>query len=153
MFFPSSHRIALLFTCLVLPGFPGAASPITGYWRTIDDDSGKTKSIVHIFETGDGTLNGLVVEILHSDLGPDPLCSKCPGERRDQPIQGMVILWDMEPQSETSAANGRILDPKNGKVYKARLNLREDGNLEVRGFIGISLLGRTQVWQPAGDAP
>jgi uncharacterized protein (DUF2147 family) len=139
--------IFLLATFLGLPLF--AASPV-GKWRTIDDASGKTKSIVEISETSDGLLQGRVIEILHSDLGPDPVCEKCPGERKGQPIEGMVILWDMEADGD-EWSGGRILDPKKGKVYKCVLRLNSEGHLEVRGFIGFSLIGRTQVWLPVSD--
>jgi uncharacterized protein (DUF2147 family) len=145
--------VPVLLAFLLLSGILNAAPALTGNWRTIDDASGKTKSIVEIYEAGDGTLNGRVVEILHSERGPNPLCDKCPGERRGQPIKGMVILWDMAPVSSTEARHGRILDPQNGRVYKARMKLREDGNLEVRGYIGIALIGRTQIWQPAPEIP
>lgn len=138
----------LLLAVLALP--LTAASPV-GKWRTIDDETGITKSIVHIYESPDGTLEGRVLQILHSDLGPNPTCDKCPGERKGRPIEGMVILWDMVPDGD-HWSGGRILDPKKGKTYRCRLRITDTGNLEVRGYIGFSLLGRTQVWQPAqGD--
>ena len=141
-------RIPGIFLMLSLvPGVLGAAE-IYGTWRTIDDATGKTKSIVRIYETAAGLIEGQVMEILHSDRGPNPLCDDCPGERKGQPIKGMVIIWGMEAKSGSEAKGGHILDPKNGKVYKAKLKLREDGKLEVRGYIGFSLLGRTQVWEP-----
>jgi uncharacterized protein (DUF2147 family) len=124
------------------------AGQVTGLWRTIDDATGKTKSIVRIYETASGLIEGQVMEILHSDRGPNPLCDDCPGERKGQPISGMVIIWGMESKSGSEAKGGHILDPKNGKVYKAKLKLRDDGKLEVRGYIGFSLIGRTQVWEP-----
>jgi uncharacterized protein (DUF2147 family) len=145
--------LPVMLASLLLSAGLNAASALTGNWRTIDDASGKTKSIVEIYGTGDGTLNGRIVQILHSERGPNPLCDKCPGERQGQPIEGMVILWDMEPVSSEEARHGRILDPQNGRIYKARLKLRDDGNLEVRGFIGIALIGRTQIWQPAPEIP
>lgn len=137
--------IGLIFTGVHLE----AASPVIGNWRTIDDATGKTKSIVSLYLNEAGALEGKVLEILHSDRGPNPLCDDCPGDKAGKPIKGMVIIWDMEPASDTEWRGGRILDPKNGKVYKAKISLREDGKLEVRGFIGFSLLGRTQVWEPA----
>ena len=126
-----------------------ARSAVLGNWKTVDDKTGRTKSIVNLYLNEAGQLEGKVVDILHSDRGPNPLCEDCPGERAGKPIEGMVIIWNMEPASETEWRGGKILDPTNGKLYKAKISLREDGKLEVRGFIGFSFLGRTQVWEPA----
>lgn len=142
-------RKHLTHLVLVLTPADLIAAEISGDWRTIDDETGRAKSIVRITETAEGTLQGRVVEILHSDRGPDPLCEECPGERRGQPIRGMVILWDLKAGDPGEWTGGRILDPTRGKVYRARLRLLEDGRLEVRGYLGISLLGRSQVWQRA----
>lgn len=120
---------------------------IEGEWRTIDDVTGKTKSIVRIERTADGEYEGTVIEILHSDRGPNPLCDDCKGERKGQPVKGMVILWGLKEAKKQQYKGGEILDPKNGKIYKAKLKLLEDGDLQVRGFIGFSLLGRSQVWK------
>jgi len=140
----------ILYLCLgFLLTVPLLGAPsITGHWKTIDDATGVTKSVVHLYQNDSGVLEGKVEEILHSDRGPNPLCDKCPGARKGKPIKGMIILWGLEPDGKGLWKGGQILDPKNGKVYKARIRLREDGLLEVRGFIGFSLLGRTQVWHP-----
>lgn len=144
--------MSFIRTLLILSLFPIAlqAGSIVGNWRTIDDVSGKTKSIVTIYKTEQGDFEGKVSKIIHSDLGPNPICENCKGERHNQPIEGMVILWGLGQDSDTEWKGGEILDPKNGKIYKAKLRLRDDGKLEVRGFIGFSLIGRTQVWEP-GD--
>ena len=148
MFWFRKHLTHLVLVLVLTPAGLNAAE-ISGDWRTIDDETGRAKSIVRITETAEGTLQGRVVEILHSDRGPDPLCEECPGERRGQPIRGMIILWDLEAGDPGEWIGGRILDPTRGKVYRARLRLQEDGRLEVRGYLGISLLGRSQVWQRA----
>ena len=62
----------------------------------------------------------------------------------------MIILWGLRASGDTGWKGGQIIDPTKGKVYKAKLKLREDGKLEVRGFIGFSFIGRTQVWEPEG---
>ncbi len=117
-----------------------------GVWTTIDDATGKPKSVVQI-EISNGQLSGKVLEVLQSDQGPHPLCTKCKGELKDQPVEGMRIIWDMQ-QSGDEWKGGKILDPKSGKVYGCKIHLLEGGDkLEVRGFMGFSLLGRTQVWQ------
>lgn len=119
----------------------------TGYWRTIDDESGKARSIVEITEKG-GELRGTIVKLLNrKGEDPNPICDECPGERKDQPIKGMTILWGLERDGD-EWSGGTILDPESGDTYDARLELQEGGEkLDVRGFIGFSMLGRTQTWE------
>ena len=122
-------------------------SPV-GYWKTIDDKTGKPKAVVEIYEEK-GKLYGRIVELIREpgeDL--DPICEKCPGDKKGKPIRGMVILWDLKKKDDNTWGNGKIMDPKNGKVYSAKIELAEDGTLRVRGYLGFSLLGRTQVWHP-----
>ena len=134
--------LPLAFTSLAF-----AAESPAGRWQTIDDETGKPKSIVDIQTAADGTLSGTVTEILKSDQGPNPLCTKCEGERKDQPITGMTILWDLEPDGEGVWSGGSILDPAKGKTYRAKAKLLDGGDkLEVRGYIGIEALGRSQTW-------
>lgn len=121
-----------------------ADSPV-GVWKTVDDKTGQDKSVIEITEQ-DGELSGKVIEVLQSDQGPNPVCKECEGERHDQPVVGMTILWGLR-QDGDEWSGGKILDPNNGKTYKCKMRLVEDGSkLEVRGFIGFSLLGRTQTW-------
>ena len=122
-----------------------AQSPV-GRWKTIDEKTGKAKSIVRIWEEK-GKLRGKV-ETLFRDPGQDqdPVCHVCPEGTRGEKIRGMTILWDLARAGEWWEG-GRILDPANGKVYRCRMQPMESGSkLLVRGFIGISMLGRTQVW-------
>ena len=137
---------ALLFVLLSLCcGAFGQSSPI-GLWRTIDDETGEAKSLVRISKSEDGSLQGVIEQVLNPEKR-DELCANCKGELRDQPILGMRILWDFK-ESNRKWSGGDILDPNNGKVYSAFLKLKEHGRrLEVRGYIGISLIGRSQIWQ------
>ncbi|MFZ5662920.1 MAG: DUF2147 domain-containing protein [Pseudomonadota bacterium] len=138
-----TRLIALLFLLLPLTAF--AQSPV-GTWTTIDDKTKKPKSVVEIFEARDGTLSGRVVEILHSDRGPNPVCDKCSGELKNKPVKGMVILWGVRRKGNVWEG-GQILDPASGKVYSVKLTPVDGGRkLDVRGFMGFSLLGRTQTW-------
>ena len=117
-----------------------------GSWTTIDDETGKPKSVVEIYEARDGTLAGRVDEILQSDRGPNPMCDKCTGANKGKPVKGMVILWGVKQKGNTWEG-GKILDPASGKVYSVKVTPTEGGSkLEVRGFMGFSLLGRTQTW-------
>ena len=122
-----------------------AGSPV-GVWRSIDDKTKQERSIVRITEEN-GELKG-VVEKIFDQPGDDPahLCKDCKDERKDKPIIGMAILWGLKKDGD-AWAGGEILDPKNGKVYRCKITLSENGrSLSVRGFIGISLIGRSQTW-------
>ncbi|GAA4780909.1 DUF2147 domain-containing protein [Lysobacter hankyongensis] len=124
---------------------PAQNSPL-GRWRSIDDASGKPKAVIEIAETGNGTLSAKIVQILDTKDGPNPLCDDCTGARHNKPILGMTIAWGLKPQGKVWAG-GRILDPENGKEYSVKMTPIAGGRkLEVRGFLGVALLGRTQVW-------
>jgi uncharacterized protein (DUF2147 family) len=141
------RQTALLVLALAL-GAPALAADLTpvGTWTTIDDATGKPKSIVQITETG-GKLEGKVLEVLQSEQGPHPVCKECDGERKDQPIEGMTIIWGVEKDGDVWDG-GKILDPKNGKTYKVKLTVTDNGQkLDVHGYIGFALLGRSQVWE------
>lgn len=116
-----------------------------GLWRTIDDETGEAKSHVRI-ESRDSMLYGVIEEILNPEKKSD-ICDKCPGDRMGVPIEGLEIIRDMKARGD-EWAGGSILDPKKGKVYKAKMSLNETGDLlTVRGYIGFSLIGRTQLWE------
>lgn len=125
--------------------FSDTSSPV-GTWLTIDDATGKEKSVVEVYEQ-DGELQGKVIEILTPPVNPKGhICDKCSGDRKDQDIKGMVILWGYK-KSGSKWSGGEILDPKNGKIYSSNMSLGDNGKtLFVRGYIGISLIGRTQTW-------
>ncbi|MDI9240340.1 DUF2147 domain-containing protein [Lysobacter sp. LF1] len=136
--------LALLLLALPMVSF--AQNTPVGTWTTIDDKTDKPKSVVEIYQAKDGSLAGRVNEILQSDRGPNPVCDKCSGDRKDKPVKGMVILWGIRQDGE-SWEGGKILDPASGKVYSVRVTPIEGGKkLEVRGYIGFSMLGRNQVW-------
>lgn len=137
--------LATLLAGLTLATAQAESMSAEGQWRTIDDDSGEPKSIVRIYQD-DGELKGQIVELLNPSE-PNPRCTECEGERADQPIEGMEIIWGLERDGD-EWVDGHILDPNNGKEYKAKLEVTEGGSrLEVRGYIGFSLMGRTQVWE------
>ena len=125
-----------------------AQSPI-GKWETVDDETGKVRSVVEIYEQ-DGKLFGKILELRNrtADEDPDPVCDDCDEDdpRYNQRVVGMVILTDLEKESDTEWEDGEILDPKNGSVYSCYIELEEPNKLMVRGYIGFSLLGRTQYW-------
>jgi len=122
----------------------GLAQDVFGKWKTIDDTSGKAKSIVEIYQN-DGKVYGKVIEILNPDR-QDAKCDNCEGEDANKPVMGLVIIRGLTKDDE-EYNSGRILDPESGKLYKCYIELEEVDKLKVRGYIGFSLLGRTQYWQ------
>ncbi|WP_027214145.1 DUF2147 domain-containing protein [Burkholderia sp. WSM2232] len=122
-----------------------ADTPV-GTWQTIDDHTGQPKALVQIVQDGNGTLSGKVVKGLGAYDQPDRRCTACTDARKDQPILGMTIISDMKKDGD-AWDHGQILDPENGKLYKCKMRLEDGGNkLVVRGYIGVSLLGRSQTW-------
>ncbi|MBP7065997.1 DUF2147 domain-containing protein [Ferrovibrio sp.] len=143
------RALILMLTVSLLPLAAQATDPASpvGRWRTIDDDTKSERSIVEVTKVGD-ELQGRVLRIFYRpDEKPDPVCDLCEGARKDQPVIGMTFLWGLKPDGGNDWAGGAILDPKNGKIYNAKLSLTEAGSqLRVRGYIGTPLLGRTQTW-------
>ncbi len=136
---------AMLMVMLAGGALADTSSP-AGVWKSIDDKTKNERSIIRITEVN-GEFKG-VVEKIYDQPGDDPahLCKECKDERKDKPIVGMTILWGLKKDGD-GWSGGEILDPKNGKIYRAKMSLSEDGkSLKVRGFIGISLIGRTQTW-------
>lgn len=120
---------------------------IVGKWKTIDDKTGKEKSIVEITENN-GEFVGHVVQTFRPPTeDQNPKCDKCKGDLKDKPIIGLQILSKLKKKNNNQWADGEILDPNNGKTYSCKMELIENGKkLNVRGFLGFSLLGRTQTW-------
>ena len=119
-----------------------------GLWKTIDDGTKKEKSLVRIVESG-GVYTGRVEKILDVTAPPDAVCRDCTDERKDKPVLGMTIIRNVKQSADDKGVfdGGDILDPNNGKVYSVRLKpIDNGGRLDVRGYIGTPLLGRTQTW-------
>jgi uncharacterized protein (DUF2147 family) len=117
---------------------------IEGTWITQDDETGRKKSEVLIYKEN-GKLYGKITELLlPEDEGKK--CINCKGKNKNQPIEGMVIIKDLELEDDTWE-DGTILDPKSGKVYDCYIGFQDSNTLKVRGFLGFSLLGRTQIWK------
>ena len=140
-------KLLILLCITFLNVFSFAQSTPIGKWKTIDDETNKPKSIIEIFEK-EGKLYGKIEKLfLKADEDQNPKCDKCFGNKKDQLIIGMQILNGLKKDSDIKWIDGEILDPDNGKTYSCKVTLIEDGKkLKVRGFIGFSLIGRTQVW-------
>jgi uncharacterized protein (DUF2147 family) len=139
--------IAFIITAAlsIAPAFAADDSPI-GLWKNIDDETGKPKALIRITESN-GVLQGKIEQLFRAPAeDQNPKCDKCDGARKDQPIIGMEILSGLRKDGD-GYAGGEILDPNNGKVYKSKMHLTDAGKkLSVRGYIGMPMLGRSQVW-------
>ena len=114
-------------------------------WKTIDDETGKPKAVVEFKQNSDGTLSARIKDL----LDPDALkvCNDCTGALKGKPMVGLPIVNRLKLVSKNSYGNGTILDPKSGSTYSLKGQLSADGKkLELRGFKGVSLLGRNQTW-------
>lgn len=120
-----------------------AFAQFTGKWKTIDDNTGKVKSIVEITESN-GVYTGTVVQLFRgADEDQDPDCTECKGNKKGQKIIGLEIVYDMTKDGD-ELSSGKIMDPENGKEYRCKM-WREGEDLKVRGY--IAFLYRTQTWK------
>ena len=138
-------RILIILLLCTLPLISNAQ--VVGKWKTVDDQSGKIKSIVEIMEKS-GKIYGTILEVF-PDPGddPDPVCEECDKDdpRYMKRIIGMEIIKDMEKDGD-EYSGGNILDPENGNVYRCKIWVGDDGKLKVRGY--VAFLYRTQTWLP-----
>lgn len=124
-----------------------AAAPLSpiGYWTTIDDKTKKARSIVRISERK-GILYGRIIQVFKQP-GDTGFCHDCPGRFKGKPVKGLEIMWGLKQTGPNEWSGGHIIDPKIGKIYRVKISLAPNGRrLDVRGYIGISLFGRTQAW-------
>lgn len=131
----------ILFTYVLVNSYQ--TNQIEGVWITQDDETGKKKSEVLLYKN-EGKLYGKILNLLlEEDKGK--LCVNCKGENKNLAIEGMVIVEGLELNGKTWE-EGTILDPKSGKTYSCYITFENNNTLKVRGYIGFSLLGRTQKW-------
>ncbi len=144
--------VASIAACAVATTARADETTPVGRWVTIDDDTHRPKAIVRIWEE-DGQLQGRIEKLFRRPgEDPDPTCDKCTDSRKDQRVTGMVILRGLVRDGD-EWSGGRILDPENGKEYKCYIEVMEGGRrLKVRGYIGFSLLGRTQYWERVDES-
>lgn len=135
-------NLVLTLIVTVLTALGAQAQTITGKWKTIDDETGEAKSIVEITERN-GKYYGKVLEILTDKKGAR--CDKCPGADKGKPIEGLTIIKGLKKDG-SSYTGGTITDPGSGKEYKCAIKLNGANKLDVRGYVGIQALGRTQTW-------
>ena len=116
---------------------------ITGKWKTIDDETGKEKSIVEIYDS-EGKIYAKIAKLLVKSE-ENRVCENCKGANKNKPLKGLIVIDGLK--KDGSEWNGaKILDPKTGSEYKCYITLEEPNKLKVRGYLGFALLGRTQYW-------
>ncbi len=137
--------VSVLAVCAALPAFAQELSPI-GVWKSIDDISGKPKAQIRISEAN-GEVRGRIEKLyLAPGEDPNPRCIKCEGANKDQPVIGMVFMSGLRKDGK-DYSGGEIIDPDSGKVYRSKLTVIDGGKkLSVRGYIGMPMFGRSQVW-------
>ena len=138
--FGGAAGLVFVMTSFTAPVWAAWEATPVGVWMTIDDETGKARSLVRIWEH-DGKLYGRITKLLEN---PGAICQRCEGAWKDQPIEGMTIVWDMEPDGD-AWAGGRVFDPEKAKSYRATFELVGEDRLEVRGHVGP--FSRKQVWQ------
>jgi uncharacterized protein (DUF2147 family) len=137
------HKFFIVVLLIFASSVDLLAQDVFGKWKTVDDYSGKAKSIIEIYEEN-GKVYGKIVELINPKI-TNPTCDKCSGIDKDQPMVGLQIIKGLEKDGD-EFNGGKILDPENGKLYKCYITLEELDTLKVRGYMGISLFGRTQYW-------
>lgn len=138
--------LALAAALMFSSAWADNASPV-GLWKNVDDVSGKPRALIRVTESN-GTLQGRIEKVFRAPSEDrNPKCEKCDGALKDAPVIGLVILSGLKKDGAEYSA-GKILDPDNGKVYSSKIQLTDGGRkLNVRGYIGVSMLGRSQIWE------
>lgn len=119
------------------------AQGVLGKWHSIDPDTGAKESVIQVYKDG-SKLYGKIIEILKEE-DKDKKCIECTGKDKNKPIEGLVIVRGLSKEGD-EWTGGKILDPKNGKLYKCYISLESEDKLKLRGYIGFSLIGRTEYW-------
>jgi uncharacterized protein (DUF2147 family) len=141
-------RMLIAAALVAVSGLVAAQATPVGAWRTVDEKSKKDRTLVRITETG-GVLSGKIEKYLDASIPQDALCEACTDARKGQPILGMTILQGVRKNTDKDGLwdGGTVLDPENGKTYKVLLKPQDGGKkLEVRGYVGTPMFGRSQIW-------
>ncbi|QIO09725.1 DUF2147 domain-containing protein [Acinetobacter lanii] len=124
------------------------AQDITGTWRQIDDQTGTSKALIEIRKESNNSYTGKIVKITPlPGYTPKEKCVNCPPPYTEKPILGLDVLKGLKHDKENNFTGGKILDPLSGKIYAMKAKLSPNGKrLQMRGYIGVSALGRSQTW-------
>ncbi len=137
------RKYFLITVVTVFFTFPANSQSVLGKWYSLDPDTGLNESVIEVYEKGD-KVYGKIIQILKEE-DKEKTCIECTGKDKDQPIQGLVIVRGLSKEGD-EWTGGKILDPKNGKLYKCYVTLENKDKLKLRGYVGFSLIGRTEYW-------
>ena len=139
-------NLAVFILTAMISGLSWSQDPALGDWHTVDDETGEVKSLVTLTLAADGTMMGVITKVLKKNSGSG-LCDKCEGEYKNKPIEGMKFIWGVKKSSEGEWEDGQLLDPESGTIYSGNITINESPKkLDVRGYVGFSLFGRSQTW-------
>lgn len=141
----------LVVASLALANFSLAqAADLTGKWRTIDDKTGFSKALIEIKQDNSGAYHGTIIKVIpRPGYTPKETCQNCPAPYTNKPMVGLTVLSGLkqDPKNDNNFINAKVLDPLSGKIYSGKAKLSPDGRrLSMRGYVGISALGRSQTW-------
>ena len=144
------QKIAILgvFTASIVTCSMAFAQELSGFWQQIDDKTGSPKALIEMKTQADGSYTGNIHKVTpRPRYTPREKCIKCPPPYTDKPILGLEIIKGLKPTSKNNYGHGQILDPLTGKIYDLKGRISANGKrLTLRGYIGISAIGRTQTW-------
>lgn len=133
----------IIFLFLILSSTISFSQSILGKWKSIDEKTGKDESIIEIY-LEKGKYYGKIVQLLNPNK-KGAICEKCTGVNKNKPIVGLVIINGLK-KNDDEWSGGKVLDPKNGKKYKCYITFKDKNTLKLRGYIGLSVFGRTTYW-------
>ena len=136
----------LLTTFFLIAAFTAQSQTIFGKWHSTNEDTGEVDSVIEVYEKN-GKAFAKVIEIKNPKR-KNAVCDLCTDENKNKPVLGLNILTGLEKEGE-EWSGGKILDPRNGKVYKCYIKLETENKLKIRGYIGFSLIGKTAYWTRA----
>ncbi len=145
--------LAALLPIAAVTQAAGADHSPVGLWQAVDEDTKQPNGWFMIKEH-DGVYDGMIAKMfLRPGEDPNAVCDKCPDDRHNHPWLGLEIIRGMKAEGDDKYTGGTILDPRDGKVYKAMMTVTPDGQtLVVRGYLGFSLLGRNEYWTRLPDS-
>ncbi len=136
----------LIIICCLFFTISGFSQTIFGKWNSFDEETNKIESVIEVYEKDTKAYAKIIA--IKDAARSSAKCLECSGKRKNEPILGMNILTGLKKDGN-EWSGGKILDPKNGKEYKCYIQLLDDNTLKLRGYIGISMFGRTAIWKRA----